>query len=88
MIKVKDPASLDIHINYLGWFRYKITTVYYNEFGEDYAHGEEYGFGIKETENIIYNNVLWAIKKRNMTMDTIHIINNTDKFFKKIKISC
>lgn len=83
MIKVKDPASLDIHIEYLGWFRYKVTTVYYNEHGEDYAHGEEFAFGLKETETVLHNNIIWAMSKRNMNRDCIHVHNHTEKYFKK-----
>ena len=82
MIKVKDPASLDIHIEYLGWFRYRITTVYYNEHGEDYAHGEERCFGYKEANTILHNNVTWAMFRRNMRRECIHVHNHTKKFFK------
>lgn len=84
MIKVKDPASLDIHVEYLGWFKYKITTIYFNEYGEDYAQGEEYGFGYRETATLLHNNIVWAMSKRNMRRETIHVHNHTEKFFKKI----
>ena len=85
MCKTKDKniaCSLDIHITKQGWFKYKITTVFYNQYGEDYAQGEESAFSLSEIKDTIANNIFWAVNKRNINRDCIHIINHTNKYIK------
>lgn len=76
------PCSLDIHIVKTGWFKYKIYTVFYNQYGENYAQGEETAFTVRETLVIVRNNIFWAMAKRNIKRDCIHAINHTNKYIK------
>lgn len=76
------PCNLDIHIVKAGWFKYKIYTVFYNQHGENYAQGEETAFTVRETSVIIRNNIFWAMAKRNIKRDCIHVINHTNKYIK------
>lgn len=76
------PCSLDIHVIKTGWLKYKIYTVFYNQYGEDYAQGEETAFTIKEVSILIKNNIFWALKKKNIKRDCINIINHTNKYIK------
>lgn len=87
MYQIKNPYKLIIHIRKVGWFKYEILTDYIDENNEFYARGTEYAFSVIEAQKIINNNYLWAIIKRNVDSENIHLNNHTNKYFfiKKLK---